>query len=232
MIASKFLFDDGEEEEVFNDEWAVSSGLELKEINKLEREFLSAIEWRIFVNPHEFYKQMSKIEAMVALREIKKRGSFEMTYQEVLVLSEYLEILKLNRLWLEFIESLTSVILASSLTYSLIVAGLLCGTLAMSRFQYTSRSWSPQADIQNYSNPFALPFNNVPVNDNSLILSCLLDADLKIDGLSKRVCELYNERKSMKYVQDYQLPVFNDYKHDLNENSNIKSFNVKINYNQ
>lgn len=43
MVASKFLHDDGEEDEVFNDEWASSGGLEVKEMNRLEREFLNAI---------------------------------------------------------------------------------------------------------------------------------------------------------------------------------------------
>lgn len=43
MVASKFLHDDGEEDEVFNDEWAISGGLEVKEMNRLEIEFLNAI---------------------------------------------------------------------------------------------------------------------------------------------------------------------------------------------
>ena len=49
MVASKFLHDDGEEDEVFNDEWAQSGGMDAKEMNRLEIEFLSAIDWRIFV---------------------------------------------------------------------------------------------------------------------------------------------------------------------------------------
>lgn len=43
MVASKFLHDDGEEDEVFNDEWANSAGLDVKEMNQLERDFLKAI---------------------------------------------------------------------------------------------------------------------------------------------------------------------------------------------
>jgi hypothetical protein len=43
MVASKFLNDDGESDEVFNDEWAASAGLTLKDINQLERDFLQAI---------------------------------------------------------------------------------------------------------------------------------------------------------------------------------------------
>ena len=43
MVASKYLYDEGVDEEVFNDEWAKSAGLELKDLNELERDFLSAI---------------------------------------------------------------------------------------------------------------------------------------------------------------------------------------------
>ena len=54
MVTSKFLYDDGEEDEVFNDEWATSGQMEKKELNKLELDFLMAIDWNIFVSPDEF----------------------------------------------------------------------------------------------------------------------------------------------------------------------------------
>ncbi len=37
MVASKFLNDDGEDDEVFNDEWAEAAGMELKELNRCEQ---------------------------------------------------------------------------------------------------------------------------------------------------------------------------------------------------
>lgn len=43
MVASKFLNDEGEEDEVFNTEWAQSGGLSISYINQLEKEFLKAI---------------------------------------------------------------------------------------------------------------------------------------------------------------------------------------------
>nr|CAD7589933.1 unnamed protein product [Timema genevievae] len=60
MVASKFLNDDGEEDEVFNDEWAASAGISVKDINQIEREFLQAI-------------------TNVALQEGKRRGWFSYT---------------------------------------------------------------------------------------------------------------------------------------------------------
>lgn len=43
MVASKFLHDEGEEDEVINSDWANSAKLELPELNQLEKQFLHAI---------------------------------------------------------------------------------------------------------------------------------------------------------------------------------------------
>lgn len=43
MVASKYLYDEGEEEEVFNDEWGTAAKLDVKTVNTLEMNFLSAI---------------------------------------------------------------------------------------------------------------------------------------------------------------------------------------------
>lgn len=43
MVSNKFLYDDGEGDEVFTDEWAASGGISAEEVVKLERGFLSAI---------------------------------------------------------------------------------------------------------------------------------------------------------------------------------------------
>ena len=48
MVASKYLYDEGVDEEVFNDEWAESAKIEVDEINEMERDFLSAIVRIIF----------------------------------------------------------------------------------------------------------------------------------------------------------------------------------------
>ncbi|XP_071531199.1 uncharacterized protein [Panulirus ornatus] len=48
MVASKYLYDDGEEDEVFNDEWATSAAVSLTDLNQAEREFLVAIVSHVF----------------------------------------------------------------------------------------------------------------------------------------------------------------------------------------
>ena len=43
MVASKYLYDEGIDEEIFNDEWALSANMDVKDLNELERDFLNAI---------------------------------------------------------------------------------------------------------------------------------------------------------------------------------------------
>ncbi|XP_069686078.1 protein CNPPD1 [Periplaneta americana] len=85
MVASKFLHDDGEPNEVFNDEWAESAGLDVKDINRFERDFLQAIEWEVFVSERSFWTRLCRMEKDIALKEGKRRGWFSYTDLENLL---------------------------------------------------------------------------------------------------------------------------------------------------
>ena len=84
MVASKFLHDDGEEDEVFNDEWAKSGAMEKKELIELELNFLSAIDWSIYVSSDEYEQTTQNIELAVALKQVGERGGWT-TYSDLLV---------------------------------------------------------------------------------------------------------------------------------------------------
>ena len=58
-MASKFLYDEGIDDEVYNDEWAISGDLETEDVNQMEMEFLDAI-----VNPlfNSFTKKLNLLE--------------------------------------------------------------------------------------------------------------------------------------------------------------------------
>lgn len=87
MVASKFLNDEGEEDEVFNTDWANSAKMDIKELNKLEREFLTAIDWSLFVDEEDFSETLSQIECKVAKRESLKRGW--LTYTDMDILAQH-----------------------------------------------------------------------------------------------------------------------------------------------
>lgn len=86
MVASKYLYDEGEEEEVFNDEWGAAGKLDVQTVNMLELNFLSAIDWRLFAEPTEFFNVLSQLESCIAERQGTKRGWY--TYTDLCVLLE------------------------------------------------------------------------------------------------------------------------------------------------
>lgn len=49
MVASKYLYDNGTDDEVFNDEWAESANMEVPDINQLERQFLNAMVCSVYL---------------------------------------------------------------------------------------------------------------------------------------------------------------------------------------
>ncbi|KAK7073284.1 Cyclin-dependent protein kinase [Halocaridina rubra] len=88
LVASKYLYDDGEEDEVFNDEWATSAAVSLAELNQAERDFLVAIDWNLFVDADTFLTGFKRLESDLAFREGTKRGYF--TYTDLLSITQIL----------------------------------------------------------------------------------------------------------------------------------------------
>lgn len=87
MVASKYLYDEGVTEEVFNDEWAEAAGMDVSDLNELERNFLHAVvgvlcsvlqmdqirvclpvpgilfqDWNLFVYGGEFWATLKLVE--------------------------------------------------------------------------------------------------------------------------------------------------------------------------
>jgi len=111
MVASKFLHDDGEEDEVFNDEWATSGGMDTKELNKLEINFLSAMDWRVFVKKDEFLGVVESVEEDIALRQVAERGWA--TYTELTSLGQALGLQDLLHLCAALTIKMTAVCVAA-----------------------------------------------------------------------------------------------------------------------
>jgi len=128
MVASKFLHDDGEEDEVFNDEWATSGGIDTKELNRLELSFLAAIDWRIFVAQEEFRAALHRVETEIAVQEMTSRGSG--TYSDLTILSSGESARQLLNLLAAMTAKMTAVCLA---TYAAGLLTLLGTAHALSR---------------------------------------------------------------------------------------------------
>jgi len=128
MVASKFLHDDGEEDEVFNDEWATSGGMDTKELNQLELRFLAALDWRIFVDVGEFQATLQAVEADIAVREVINRNSA--SYTDLVVLGSRVQATHLLTLLTQAAIKVTAVCVT---TYAAGLLTLLGTAAALSR---------------------------------------------------------------------------------------------------
>lgn len=120
MVASKFLHDDGEEDEVFNKEWANSGQVTISRMNKLEKDFLAAIDWTVLVQHQDFWERLQLLEKNVAYREVHKRRWC--TYTELSYLMNSIQLIRIA----QTLISVSSICLA---TYAAGLATLLGSTL-------------------------------------------------------------------------------------------------------
>ncbi|XP_008217663.1 protein CNPPD1 [Nasonia vitripennis] len=140
MVASKFLHDDGEEDEVFNTEWAQSGHLSVAKMNRLEKDFLKAINWTVYVHNQDFWERLQRLEKDIAYKEARKRGWFSYTELNTLLDSMHLAAL------LNTILSVSSICIATyaagliTLLGSALVATHLPGTILSSNQQTQSTS--------------------------------------------------------------------------------------------
>ncbi|KAF7488869.1 Protein CNPPD1 [Sarcoptes scabiei] len=115
IVASKFLFDKDGGEMVFNDEWASFANLDLTDLNKLEREFLNAINWSCFVDPKTFAEQVLKLEGLITLNEYSKRKNNSITYVEMITFFKFLKHFRKDDqlIWENIIEIFKSILICS-----------------------------------------------------------------------------------------------------------------------
>ena len=117
LVASKYLYDDGEDDDAYNYDWCKAGNYHIRDLNRLEREFLNSIEWRIFVSSQEFFEFVNKVETRVAMDQAEKRG-----WCSYLDMSTLFENLMFQDFLARYVKSMGKVILGCTLAYSLSVA--------------------------------------------------------------------------------------------------------------
>ncbi|KAJ0180218.1 hypothetical protein K1T71_003622 [Dendrolimus kikuchii] len=128
MVGNKFLQDDGEDDDVMCSEWAASGGIDLKQLNKLEVEFLDAIDWNVFVSEKSFEVGLLWLERQVALKQAQLRGFF--TYTDLIATCD-------GALLTDFVTSVSAAWLSLTLGYVSSLMTLLTSALVV------SHTWLP-----------------------------------------------------------------------------------------
>lgn len=81
VIASKYMNDEGELEALTNGDWADIGCTSKTTVDLLEKDFLQAIDWKLYVSLEEYYAFVTSIEGRIALDQATKRGW--MTYTDI-----------------------------------------------------------------------------------------------------------------------------------------------------
>ena len=87
----------------------ILGNMEKKELNRLELEFLSAIDWNIYVSQDDYEKTTDNLEWSVAVKEIDKRPGKWTTYSDLCVLSKSMELIKVWGTLYEYTIKVTAV---------------------------------------------------------------------------------------------------------------------------
>ncbi|XP_029516046.1 protein CNPPD1-like [Oncorhynchus nerka] len=174
MVASKYLYDEGEDEEVFNDEWGAAGKLDVQTVNTLEMNFLDAIEWSLFTEPGDYFGILNQLETSIAENQGMKRGWF--TYTDLCVLLEQAAWRQaLTAIYLHFAK----VTCMLGLVYLTSVAGLIATSLPrsnqplspVSQVHLPSSSLSPPPPLG------LLPVPETPSPASDLPRCCVLGND-------------------------------------------------------
>ena len=120
LVASKYLYDDGEDDDAYNYDWCKAGNYHIRDLNRLEREFLNSIEWKIFVSRKEFFEFVNKVETRVALDQAEERG-----WYSYLDMSTLFENLMFQDFLTRYVKNMGKTILGCSLAYSFSIALLL-----------------------------------------------------------------------------------------------------------
>uniref|UniRef100_A0A8C1TXF4 Protein CNPPD1 n=1 Tax=Cyprinus carpio TaxID=7962 RepID=A0A8C1TXF4_CYPCA len=176
MVASKYLYDEGEEEEVFNDEWGTAAKLDVQTVNTLEINFLNAIDWNLFTEPSDFFKVLSQVESSIAERQGMKRGWF--TYTDLCVLLEQTN-------WRDALsviyQHFTKVTCMLGLLYLTSVAGLIASSAVIHQL----------GCLPNTSHTYLDPMKHTSIHTPALLPELLPDTQQQTSNL--HCCSLTND---------------------------------------
>ncbi|GIY97330.1 protein CNPPD1 [Caerostris extrusa] len=129
LVASKFLFED-EEDAVSNRMWAELLNFDVKELNNLEQEFLSAIDWKVFVSESEYLRYLNNLEKVIAVKQSSLRNWS--SYTDIYVLMQDPGFQKFLK---SFLKEIVKTTILWTLGYITAVFALYCTGIALQKFE-------------------------------------------------------------------------------------------------
>jgi hypothetical protein len=208
LLASKYLVDEGESEEIYNNEWAVAADMSVKKINMLEKEFLKKLDWNLFVSSNEFWKFTNDLTEKITRKKIKTTGQCTYSDLDCLFNTTDISLAKLLKC-IDFIYKITFVC-SSTLVYVL-----------MSSLFVSSCVFSLRNQILNQINMMS-KFNSLSGHDDALNASYVnTNESVSSEQLSLNLNELTNSKDTLNYLIIDQIQT------DSSENTSETNFSTQ-----
>nr|SVE74182.1 EOG090X069C [Daphnia barbata] len=211
MVASKFLNDEGEEDEVVNSEWANSAKIDLIDLNQIERQFLKAIEWRLFVDDQDFAEALARVEFRVAQRESLERGW--LTYTDLDVLSQRK---LLSDTWDLIYDLVINVSVACMTAYLASLVALVGSAIVVSSLPWNnSPSSSPTTLTQSKSvmlAPYVTPNISTELQPEVALIDPYSEDGL-VDSANPQFLFQYSDLDSDSSLKDFTVVALSSFSH-------------------
>ncbi|KAH8263421.1 hypothetical protein KR044_008762, partial [Drosophila immigrans] len=201
MISTKFYA--GHDERFYLEDWAKEGNMSEDKLKQMEIEFLTAIDWNIYISNEQFFAKLSSVERTLAQREGLRRGW--LTYSELMQLLPDFTLMSfvLNNFAMLALSYAASVI---TIAGAFFIASQVPGTL-----------WHRQSDVNvttpsttTLTTPIATPSNVSPQAESNSIRvaapneSCnALNVEAELLKLEQQYCaeERLNELERRKRLE-------------------------------
>ncbi|XP_017004219.2 protein CNPPD1 [Drosophila takahashii] len=190
MISTKFYV--GHDERFYLEDWANEGNMTEDRLKEMELEFLSALDWNIYISNEMFFNKLSHIERSLAERQGLRRGW--LTYSELAQLLPCFE-------WTKFLVNSVSVLVLSyaasviTLAGAFYIASQVPGTLWHRAVKTTPET---RSSVLNLTNPATTAINGK-------VSALILDVEEELLKLNKQNCDEANLNK-MDYSHDQSGP--------------------------
>jgi len=82
LLASKYLVDEGEDDEIYNDEWADLIDYSVEQVNSMEKSILKQMDWELFVSEKEFWNFTKRLTERITRKKVKFQH-YQCTYTDL-----------------------------------------------------------------------------------------------------------------------------------------------------
>ncbi|ALC40394.1 CG40191 [Drosophila busckii] len=186
MISTKFYT--GHDEAFYLEDWAKEGNMSEDKLKQMELEFMTAIDWNIYISNEQFFNKLNTVERTLALREGLRRGW--LTYSELVQLLPSFTLMRflLNNLTVLAISYAASVF---TIAGAFFIASQVPGTIWHRRVDTT-------ATVTTQSNSLATPM----VTTNKTLAVPVLETD--VTATKNESCMALNvEEELLKLEQQF-----------------------------